>query len=207
MEKQSLLRLLDHSLSPVVPAHAITLDGQWSTASRRTYASETQLGSGDGPFIDVVDARWVGTLSSSVDLAVLLLFLTPTHLHWVKASTLASALPVRVSVTAYTDCSQSQATFAASIADAHSLGVPIVANSGIIDACSLALSEATTGHTAILATTDQAQCHFLALPRSLVKVGRNHLWRLRDDIAEALPPLLQELLTRRRAGSLEIEPA
>jgi hypothetical protein len=204
---QSLLRLLDHSLSPVVPAHVINLDGQWSTASRRTYASETQLGSGDGPFIDVVDARWIGTLSSSVDLAVLLLFLTRTHLHWVKASTLGSALPVRVSVTAYIDCSPSQATFAASIADAHSLGVPIIANSGITDACSVALGGSTAGRTAILATTDQAQCHFLALPRSLIKVGRNHLWRLRQDIAEALPPLVQELLTRRRAGSLQIEPA
>jgi hypothetical protein len=206
MEKPPLLRLLDDSLSPVVPGHAIIIAGQWSTAWRRTYASETQLGTGNGPFVNVVDARWIGTLSSSVDLAILLLFLTPTHLHWVKASTLASALPVRVSVTAYTDCSPTPATFTASIADAHSLGVPIVANAGISNACSVALDESTTGRTAILATADQAKCHFLALPRSLVKVGRNHLWRLRDDITGPLPPSVQELLVRRRAGSLKLEP-
>jgi hypothetical protein len=35
-------------------------------------------------------------------------------------------------------------------------------------------------------------------------MGRNHLWRLRDDVASSLPTDIRELLTRRRSGDFDL---
>jgi hypothetical protein len=44
----------------------------------------------------------------------------------------------------------------------------------------------------------------LLLQRSLLKMGRNRLWRMRDDIARR-PAGPRELLTRRRTGFVRSE--
>jgi hypothetical protein len=55
-------------LAAVLPGEPATLRGSWSTSRRRTYENASPVGSGAGPYVDVIDARWVGAYESTVPL-------------------------------------------------------------------------------------------------------------------------------------------
>jgi hypothetical protein len=61
-----------------------------------------------------------------------------------------------------------------------------------------------TGRVSVLASADRADILVLLLQAGVFKIGRNRLWRLRDEYASVLPPRAREVLTRRRTGSMAV---
>lgn len=202
MPSHPLLKQLDLALEELVPRHPVVLTGEWSPAARRTYKSEAQLGSGAGPFADVVDLRWRGTLSSDVPLGGMALLLSEESLYWSKAPEFAAVLPFDVSMHAYADRAPGRATFTANLADAVLPGIAVRVGSELAEACKIDEGVVTTGRISRLAAVDSASLYALIFPRALLKVGRKRLWRVRDEIASALSGDVRTVLTRRRAGTV-----
>src|SRR5688572_23387811 len=94
-------------------------------SERRTYETASQTGTGSGPFVEVVDLRWGGTLTGTVPIAGIAFLVTTTELFWVKSMPAAATLPVHVSLHAYAGYSPEQATFTAGLGGAVLPGVPV----------------------------------------------------------------------------------
>jgi hypothetical protein len=82
-------------------------------------------------------------------------------------------------------------------------GVPVVLPAKLDDVCVASPTTFTAGRVVTLACTDSAAFVAVVFPGIVVKMGRNHLWRLREDVASLLTPEIRELLTRRRSGDFE----
>jgi hypothetical protein len=83
-------------------------------------------------------------------------------------------------------------------------GVPVAAPEKLDDVCVPRPIPFSAGRVVTLARADRAAFVAVVLPGSAVKMGRNHLWRLRDDVASSLPTDIRELLTRRRSGDFDL---
>ena len=194
---------LDTALRDCVPHEPITLTGEWAKPSRRTYESTAQLDTGSGPFVNVVDLKWRGTLTSAGPIGGIAFLLSAGHLYWAKAPNISPELSLDVSLHAYADYMRDRATFTASLAGAYLPGVPVSVDSDLAQACTVQSSVILTGRVSCLAQTNSAAVFVLLFPRSLLKVGRKRLWRVGDEIAASLTPDVRELLTRRRSGTLK----
>ncbi len=192
---------LSSPLTAVVPAEPVTVRGSWSTHRRKAYSDASQLGTGTGPFVEVVDSVWAGTFESAVPLAGIALMCTPGTAWWAKSSPAGVHLPVRVSLTASSATTGERATFAGSF---HGAFVPWVPVDGGQAGCRLGTENLATGRPHVVAEVGDVAFAAVLLPEALLKVGRNRLWRLRDAIAPGLPSSLAELLTRRRAGEFRL---
>jgi len=201
-----LLDQLDSSLRAVVPAESVELRGEWTTSSRRTYRSEAQLGTGSGPLVDVVDLSWRGVLTCSSAITGIAFLLTADDLYWVKAPDASLTLPVHVSLHAYAGYTTEGATFTANLAGAYLPGVPVAGSAELRAACTLGPDVLTSGRVTCLARASSAAFFVVVIQRSLLKVGRKRIWRVRDDIASSLPAGIRELLTRRRGGVVRPAP-
>jgi hypothetical protein len=60
----------------------------------------------------------------------------------------------------------------------------------------------STGTLHVVGRLEKIVFAVVLLPAPAVKVGRNRLWHLRENIAARLPPELRELTTRRRSGEV-----
>jgi len=200
--KHPLLDQLDSSLRELVPGESVEFGGQWVTSSRLTYKSEPQCGSGSGPFVEVVDLRWRGALTSAGPISGVAFLLTADNLYWAKAAEVSLTLPVDVSLHAYAEYTAERATLTASLGGAFLPGVPVAGCPDLAGACALGPNVLTTGRVTCLARANAAAFFVLLIQRGLLKVGRKRLWRLRDDVASSLPPGIRELLTHRRTGSV-----
>lgn len=201
-----VLERLDAALHDRVPSEPVALSGEWSSRSRRRYAAERQLGTGCGPFVDVMDRRWQGALSCPGSTAVMAFLLTADTLYYVKAPEMSLALPVDLSLHAYADDMPDRATFTARLAGAFLPGVPVSIRSDVPEPCTVPVEVVRTGRVSCVARAGSASVFVLLLPRIAVEVGRKRLWRLRQEVASSLPSEICELLTRRRAGSLRSAP-
>jgi len=197
-------RLLDSSLNGLIPSEPVEVSGHWSTSTRKTYQSERQTGTGVGPFVEVEDRRWSGTLSCRTPASGIMFLVTATTVYWVKAPTVALTLSVDVSLHAYTGYVAGEATFAAGMGGAVLPGVFVAEPARLDDVCARGPTTFTTGHVVTLAATDSAAFVAVVFPGTALKMGRNHLWRLRDDVASSLATDIRELLTRRRSGNFDI---
>ena len=203
-----LLEELDSSLASFVPKEPVAFSGSWTTSRRRTYERHAQDGSGSGPFVDVVDHRWRGAVSSAIPFAGVLLLLTPTELHWVKSGPAALTHPVDLSLTALADDSPERATFGARMGAAHTPAVPVSYGADLSRVVALGPLATTTGCVTGVARADGAAFFVLLLPGSAVETGRNRLWRLRDALTtRSLSPPVRDLLTRGRSGIRPLEPS
>jgi hypothetical protein len=207
LPESPFLRSLDASLSRVIPSEPVEVLGAWSTTTQKRYRSESQLGSGVGPFIEVEDRRWKATLSCQTPVSGIVFLVTTARIYWVKAPAIALMLPAEVSLHAYAGYREDRATLTAGMAGAHLPGVPVVAPVGLDDVCPRGPITFTTGRVVTLAQADRVVFVAVVLPRPVLKMGRNHLWRLRDSVAASLPPDARELLTRRRSGNLSTSSA
>jgi hypothetical protein len=198
----SLFERLDTSLSELIRPHRVECQGAWSTSRRRTYASPSQLGSGAGPFVEVIDAQWTGALTAEVELGAIAFLATAREIFWAKAPDVSTTLPVQILLSAFADSTPSSATFSASLGGTVLPGVRVVMRGRPEDVCAPGPEVLTTGRVICLAETTDAAFLAAALPRDVLKIGRNRLWRVRDEVARQLPATLRELLTRRRAGTL-----
>ena len=196
-----VLDQLDAALKDAVPAATIDVRGEWSQQSRLTYESAAQLGSGAGPFVEVVDHLWEGCLSGSDVLTGMAFLQTPSALHWVKVASASRSLAVRVSLHAFASDASGRMTFAAGLGGAFLPGVPVSASAGV-RGCVIAPAAVEAGRVACLARAEGAVFFVLPLPSVAVKFGRNRLWRLVDRLASGLSADVREIMTRRRVGVL-----
>lgn len=189
---------LDFALAGVIPPEPAVLDGEWSASRRRTYES-AQSKPGVGPYVEVVDWTWTGTLVGAGPIAAVAFLATSTSVHWVKAVP-APAQPIRLGLTTYAGRSSDRATLGASIGDAGLPGVPVAYRGSASDACMITTAPIATGRASALASAENAVVVLLIIPREFLKVGRNRLWRVREELVSSCPPRVRELLTRRRSG-------
>ena len=202
MANHPLLDQLDITLRDVVPGDPVALTGAWSSLARRTYKSEAQLGTGSGPFADVVDVRWRGTLTGAGPIGGMAFLLTEGNLYWAKAPEISLALAVDISLNAYAQYETGRASFTASMAGAYLPGIPVCVSSDLTKACTVEQGIVRTGRVSCLARANSAALFVLLFPRALLKIGRKRLWRLRDEIASSLAAGVRDLVTRRRTGSV-----
>ena len=200
MLNHPLLDRLDSLPSDLVPRESVEFRGEWSTLLRRTYRSEADVGTGSGPFVDVVDVHWRGALTASGAITGVAFLLTGDDLYWAKATEASVTLPVDVSLHAYAGYTTERATFTANIAGAYLPGVPVPGSADLAGSCALGPAVLTTGRVTCLARTHSAAFLVLLIQRSLLKFGRKRIWGVRPDIASSLPADIRELLTRRRTG-------
>lgn len=197
-----LLEQLDVALRDRVPPDPVEFAGTWSQISRRTYESENQLGTGSRPFADVVDVRWRGALTGARSMSGMTFLLTADNLFWAKAPQISPSLPVEIGLHAYADYTPKVASFTARVGGAYLPGVAVAAASPVLtDACHVEQGVVRTGRLSRLAQTNSAAVFVLLFQRELLKVGRKHLWRVREDVASSLPAVVREVLTRRRTDT------
>jgi len=120
-----LLDQLDSSICDLVPGESVEFGGEWTTSSRQAYKSEAQIGTGSGPFVEVVDFRWRGALTAAGPFSGIAFLLTADNLYWAKAPEVSLTLPVHVSLHAYAGYTAEGATFTASLAGAFLPGAPV----------------------------------------------------------------------------------
>jgi hypothetical protein len=190
----------------LVPGEPVEFGGEWTTSSRRAYRTEAQIGTGSGPFVEVVDLRWRGALTSAGPTSGIAFLLTADNLYWAKAPVVSLTLPVEVSFHAYAGHTAESASFTASLAGALLPGVPVAGSADLAGACALGPKALLTGRVTCLARANSAAFFVLLIQRGLLKMGRKRLWRLRDDVASSLPTGIRELLARRRTGSVRSHP-
>lgn len=177
VQANPFFRLLDFSLSGLIPREPVEVFGEWSTSTRKTYQSEMQRGGGVGPFVDVEDRRWRGTLRCPNAASGMAFLLTATKVYWAKAPTVASTLPVQVSIHAYAGYRGDRATFAAGMAGAVLPGVPVAVPVSLAGVCAGETILFHTGRVVAVAHTESAA--FVAVVLGL---------RCRQGLARRLSP-------------------
>ena len=197
-----LLERIDAAVSDRVGREAVDFSGGWSKSSRRAYQSRAQLGSGSGPFLEIVDLTWRGAATCAEPIGGLAFLLTTGNLYWAKTPEISPTLSVQVSIHAYAESRIDRATFTASLGAAYLPGVPVPTGSDLAAACTIANRAITTGRIVCLAAADPAAFFVLLLSHRMLKMGRKRLWRVRDEVASSLPADVRELLTRRRSGGV-----
>ena len=202
MRAPSLFHEIDASLAALIPPERVELRGEWLPVSRRSYQSPEQLGTGSGPFVDVVDLKWRGVLSAATPIAGIALLVTGDTIHWSKSQPASVTMPLDMSLSAYADYSPARATFTASLGGAFVPGVPVECGSDLGSVCQVLASHLTVGRVQPLARAGSATFAVLLLPGPSLQVGRHRLWRVRDTIASSVPPAIREILTRRRSGTV-----
>ena len=194
---------LDAAVARVVPHEPVALTGQWASSARRTY-ERARSKPGAGPFVDVLDTIWTGSLVGASPIAALVFLASPTGVHWVKSAPATIGQSVRLSLHAHADHSPTLATLGASVGHAVLPAVPVACQGSLADSCVIGAGPIVTGRVSVLASADRADILVLLIPAGLTKVGRKRIWRLRDEYASALPPRTRAVLTRRRTGSIDI---
>jgi hypothetical protein len=202
MLSHPLLDKVEAALTEVRANSVISVHGEWSLRSRRSYAAGAQVGSGSGPYVDVVDHVWDGRLTGPAPFTGMAFLGTESMIYWAKAAHASQTLAVHVSLHGYAGYVADQMTFSVGLDDVLLPGVPVQASSGQPRACLVETNTIPTGRVTCLARSGAKAFFVLLLPTDAVKFGRNRLWRLRDSFATQLPEDVRELLTRRRAGVL-----
>ena len=172
-----MLDQLDIALRDRVPTEPVTFAGEWSNPSRRTYKAEAQLGTGAGPFADVVDFRWRGTLTCAGPIGGIALLVTTGNLYWVKGVEISSTLSVDVSLHAYADYRAERATFTAGMAGACLPGIPVAVSSDSARPCLVEQGVVKTGQVSCLAQANSGKISAVIPPASgLTPPGAGARW-------------------------------
>ena len=198
----SLIQKFASELAAVVPEETVDISGTWSTSRRKTYENPMQTGSGAGPLVEVVDVRWSGTLACAVPVAGIAFLVTPSEIHWVKSAPPTINPSVSVSMHARAGYTPERASFSAGLQGAFLPAVAFACGEDLIAACTLGQTRIATGRAHLVGEVKGAAFVVLLLPASVLKVGRNRLWRLRDEPLSLLPADLRDLFGRGRTGVL-----
>lgn len=196
-----LIQQLSSAIELLAPPEAVSITGEWSHSRRKSYMDASQLGSGMGPFVEIVDHRWRGSCACAVPLAGFGFMVTPTAAFWVKSPPATLNPMVQVSFHVWADYQPGQATFAANMLGSYLPAVPVASVESPAVACSLGPGNTTTGRAHTIASIDGVEFIAVFLPQPLLKVGRNRLWRFRSAYTPALPLDVQQFL-QGRTGTL-----
>jgi hypothetical protein len=199
-----VLDLLEAFLAPLATAlepEEASLGGEWSTSLRRTYAHTGQSGTGEGPFVEVVDARWRGVVRGPSSLTGLAFMVTVEGVAWVRSKPPVADPEVEVSLHRWADRTDG-ASLAASFHGALPPSVPVPCGDRPREACRVNEGRVTMGRPTVVAAVGEVWFAVLLLPGAAVRVARNRLWHLRDELAGSLPEAVRRLMTRGRTGLL-----
>ncbi len=191
---------ISSALAGVVPEEPVEVDGDWSSSKRRTYKEESQLGSGEGPYVEVVDHRWHGVIRGTKPLVGIGFLITPRALWWAKSPPRQETLPVDISLTTWAKSPEDGATFTGSVGQSFLPGVPVAFN-GDLAGCALGSLRSATGQAHVVARLEGATFAVITLSADTIKVARNRLWHLRAEFASRIPEAPRGILTRGRTGS------
>jgi hypothetical protein len=145
--------------------------------------------------------RWSATIECSTPLTGIAFMSTVSGIYWAKAGRPVEHALLKVSLHARANHVDGTATLSADLMGSVLPGIP-VAFSGNVDAsCKLGPSRFTTGRAHVVATADGGAFAVILLPAAVIKMGRNHLWHLRDELATSLPDHVRTVLTRGRTGA------
>jgi hypothetical protein len=182
-------------IAAIVAPEPVEIRGAWSTSTRRT----ATVG---GALVDVADVRWRGAIIGRSPLAALLFSSRPEGFGWCKSRRASAPLPLEVSLHARADDRSDRATLAVALHGSVPATVTVACGRDLTAACAVGSDGVVLGRP--FTVVHAAGAHFIALlvPAAALQVGRNHLWRMRAELAAALPPPLRELLTRARTGAL-----
>ena len=201
------LRLLQDSLASFRTGAMAHLAGEWRARSRRTYRDSSQLGSGVGPFIDVTDFCWEGSLAGPTAMAAIGFLRTATALHWVKSCPPQPTMEITIAAEAHADCRPDMATVGFGVGGSQLPAVLVSVTPAIPHSLPVVTGErAVCGLLSVMRATP-VEFFVLLLPDHMVRVGRNRLWQLRDEHAAALPEQIRSVLTRRRRGDVSDDDA
>ena len=198
----ALLDELSSALTGLVPELEVEMRGEWTTTNRRTYESTAQSGSGLGPSVDVVDIRWSATIACSSPVTGIAFLSTARETYWAKAGRPVEHPLLEVSLHARANQVDEGATFSTTLMGSRLPGVPVAFSGNVEASCRLGPSRFTTGRAHVVATADGGAFAAILLPATAIKMGRNHLWHLRDELAASLPDHVRTLLTRGRSGAI-----
>ena len=196
-----LIQQLAFAFTAMGPPEIIEISGKWSTSRRNAYQNPSQAGSGIGLFVEVVDARWCGTLKCAVPLAGFAFLDTPTQTFWVKSLPSAMHPDVEVSLHARAGYLPGRATLTGSLFGAVLPAVPIACGDDLTKDCNLGSMATGTGSAHALAEVAGAAFVLIVFPKTLVKVGRNRVWHLRSEHASSLEGPLR-IFARGRTGTV-----
>ncbi len=187
----------------LVPEIPVEIRGEWQTTHRRLYESGEQTGTGVGAFVDVADMRWRGTVECSSPLTGIAFLTTPREISWAKAGRPAEHPTVEVSLHARADYVDGGATFALRLMGSSSHALPVAFTGNVDASCKIGPSRFMTGRAHVVATAGEAAFVVILLSATVIKMGRNNLWRLRDELAATLPVHIRLILTRARTGAIQ----
>jgi hypothetical protein len=197
-----MLAALEQFLSPlatVVEAHEVSLRGEWSTSTERQYAHVSQLGTGEGPFVEVVNAHWRGVAQGPRPLAGLAFSATTEGVTWSRSERpRGPALEVSLRASAWKSGTELAFT-------CHGAFLPrqtVPSRDRLLEVCTMREGPLVTGRLGWVVEAQGVNFGVVLLPVPAPKVARNGLWHLRDQLAVALPEPLRRLLTRGRSGFL-----
>ena len=195
-----MIQQLATAVSAMEPTRDVEIGGAWSGSTRKTYKDASQQGSGVGPFVEVVDARWRATLKCPVPVVGFAFMDTPVQTFWVKSIGPAVNPEVEVSLHAYAGSLPGRASFAGRLFESVVPAVPVACGENAADSCILGPARTTTGAAHIIAQVSDTAFIILVLPKSVAKVGRNRLWHFRTQFAPVLDGELR--VFDRRTGIL-----
>ena len=115
MSALGVLDEISSALMGLVPEIPVKIRGEWQTTHRRVYESAQQMGSGVGPFVDVADMRWRGTIECSTPLTGIAFLSTTREISWAKAGRPAEHPTLEVSLHARANYVDGTATFASAL--------------------------------------------------------------------------------------------
>src|SRR5262245_3419772 len=193
---------LERFLSPlatVVEAHEVSLRGEWSTSTERKYAHASQLGTGEGPFVEVANAHWGGVAQGPWPLAGLTFSATIEGVTWSRSERPAASLEISLSARDY---KSGRASFSFGF---YGAGLPmqtVPSRARLLEVCPVREGPLVTGRLRWVCEAQGVNFGLVLLPGPAVKVARVGIWHLRDRLAVALPEPLRQLLTRGRSGFL-----
>jgi hypothetical protein len=193
--------VLQRWLPTVIPPERVALVGSWSRPMRRQYKSPAQLGSGTGPYVNIIDAIWRGTTECRVPVVGIAFLQTADGVYWAKSAPAALAQPIDICIRGYANYAPEYAMLSCGLGDGGLPGIQLRASSDLRECCRMGLGETTTGVPYQVCETDAGRFFIVLVQQALARTGRCRLWRLRRRAALLLPVATRELLTQRRRGS------
>jgi len=192
---EMLRRAMEEALTPFREAGSALLDGRWQPESQRPAPAR-------GPSAAIVDLRFEASFAAAGEIVAVAFLRTAEAAHWVKCGPPAASLGVSIVLSRYADRRPPLASVACSIGRGCLPVVPVPAGEDLPASLRVATGAHPLGTLRPLLRAPPLEFLALLLPGPAVRMGRNRLWRLREEQAAALPGPLRSLLTRGRAGHL-----
>ena len=169
MTTHPLVDSISSALAVVVPEEEAEVNGQWTSSRRNVYKNQSQLGSGEGPYVEVVDRRWQGNIRCAKPLVAIGFLITEREIWWAKSAPRHQTLAVDVCLTSWAMNPDDGAMFTGNAGEAYLPGVPVPFN-GDVASCVLGPPHSATVRAHAVARLEGATFAVITLPADVIKV-------------------------------------